>query len=364
MNQFIFRLDIGKNDILDKDNTIITSSSSNLPLISLGYHYYIKKTKDAFPITIKNLDTKNEFYYVVNPYEPKILNYNDSLINLSKEYLKIKEDIDHNFLIIWEILFLFDLIKKDCNCISLGNDDFIFGIKKFNDKLLDKKVKIVIKDTAELIVCNECKDNEIDNYKILLENIIKILKLQDKKGNMIIKIMDTYTIPTLKMIYLVTSFYEESYIFKPLFSRPTTEDKYLICKNYKGRDDKKISNLEKVYNSIIKLENEYIFDIFNNLVLSKDYLDKFKFINIKISNLLQIMINDIIIYIKDNNYFGNKYHLFRDTQIEMTKQWITNFYPPSKNIYEKNRGDLEQHINNLLEKYKIEQNKFITNLIR
>jgi cytochrome oxidase Cu insertion factor (SCO1/SenC/PrrC family) len=39
-----------------------------------------------------NLQTKNKFYYVVNPFEHVISNYEDSLKNLTKHYLNIKED--------------------------------------------------------------------------------------------------------------------------------------------------------------------------------------------------------------------------------------------------------------------------------
>ena len=35
-----------------------------------------------------NLQTKNKFYYVVNPFEHVISNYEDSLKNLTKHYLK------------------------------------------------------------------------------------------------------------------------------------------------------------------------------------------------------------------------------------------------------------------------------------
>jgi hypothetical protein len=92
---FIFKLDSGKSDELDKstakqqDNIILTSTI-NMPLISLGFHAFIHRTKNAMGIT-KNLKTQNKFYYVVNPYEHTIPNYNDSLKNLTTIYFGGKE---------------------------------------------------------------------------------------------------------------------------------------------------------------------------------------------------------------------------------------------------------------------------------
>jgi hypothetical protein len=75
------------------------------------------------------------------------------------------------------------------------------------------------------------------------------------------------------------------------------------------------------------------------------------------------MINEIIKYIKENNYFGDKYHTFRDKQIESTKWWVNNFYPPSKNLFDKNKDDLKKIVDSTLNKYNIEQEKFVNQLI-
>ena len=79
-NLFIFKLDTGNSDFLDKleDDDLIASSTINLPLSSLGFHTYLHRTKSAMSIT-NNLQTKNKFYYVVNPFEHVVANYDDSL---------------------------------------------------------------------------------------------------------------------------------------------------------------------------------------------------------------------------------------------------------------------------------------------
>ena len=60
-NPFIFQLQSGENSFLDnKENKKIIFSSSILqPQASLGFHYFIHRTKNAMSIT-NNLKSKNK----------------------------------------------------------------------------------------------------------------------------------------------------------------------------------------------------------------------------------------------------------------------------------------------------------------
>ena len=72
----------------------------------------------------------------------------------------------------------------------------------------------------------------------------------------------------------------------------------------------------------------------------KDFLNQFRYINIEIANKQQIMINKIVVYIKENNYFGDKYHEYRNSQIDATKWWINNFYTEKYSNPEKNLNEI------------------------
>jgi hypothetical protein len=76
------------------------------------------------------------------------------------------------------------------------------------------------------------------------------------------------------------------------------------------------------------------------------------------------MINDLILYIKENNYFGDKYHTYRDNQIAATKWWVGNFYPPTDNVYQKNKEELQKMLNTSIEKYNMEETKFLSVLVK
>lgn len=452
-NPFIFKLETGKADILEKGikkDNLITSSTINLPLASLGFHHFLHRTKNAMSIT-NNFQSKNKLYYVVNPFEHTIPNYEDNLQNLTKVYLNMKDKENPNILSrafykMWEMLYMFNLAdKKDMTYAALaeGPGAFIQAVINFRQKLgpglkdtnifgvtihpekgkfiemgkqflgfYEKKVPGMIsihetfplseakdhkgkdngditdvktislfkkdieksKQYADLVTADGGFDWEDENYQeqegyqLILGEIVAALRVQAKDGNFVLKIFETFTIPSIKLIYLLSSFYDECYIYKPFFSRTSNSEKYVVCKGFKydpKKDSKTLDTLIAPMEKVLEEMNtlRFVFDIFPDLIVPGEYLDKFKFINIKISNPQQIMINDIVTYIKENNYYGEKYHAYRDKQIEATKWWVASFYPPSNNLYEKNKEELQVLLNSSMEKYNIEMTKFLSTLV-
>ena len=83
--------------------------------------------------------------------------------------------------------------------------------------------------------------------------------------------------------------------------------------------------------------------------------------NINIANKQQIMINKIVTYIKENNYFGDMYHSYRDEQIKATKWWTDTFYTTK---YNKNLiKDVDSIINYNLQESKQFSKQLIKNLV-
>jgi len=438
---YIFELESGNSDNLktSSSNDILLSSTINIPLISLGFHNFLHRTKSAMSITNK-LQTKNEFYYIINPFEHIIPNYEDSLKNLTEHYLGIKDAnpaiFSSSFYKMWEILYLFGIAdKKELSYASLVNSDggesFIQAVINYREKFgsgvsNDKLFNVSIQTEKEKYTDNQflgnktnttkttkkaksytAKDNiskintlklfkkdieqskkyldlvtadaeleweninyqEQEGYQLILGEIVAALRVQAKDGAFILKIFETFTIPSIKMIYLLSSFYEKTYIYKPYYSRASESEKYVICKGFKYDQKKDASELNVKLKSLEKVlegmnSNNFLYDIYYDMSLPNGYLDKFKFMNIKIANPQQIMINEIVIYIKENNYFGEKYHKHRDQQIQATKWWVSNFYPPSNNLHEKNKEELQKLLTLAIEKNNIEQTQFISTLVK
>jgi 23S rRNA U2552 (ribose-2'-O)-methylase RlmE/FtsJ len=394
---YIYKLSTNSIDSIGKEdkNDLIMSSTINQPLMSLGYHYYMHKLRTELITFTKSIKSEQQFYFVVNPFEVNISNYNEGINYLAQIYLNLEKNktFGRSFYKMWEILFSFDIgSEKTFQHIDINdssklavdiNDVVLLFRKKFNyaskmDKtntidINDKKLSL---DKASLITCN-LKVNinndmyitqEQSSYGLLLKAVFSALKMQNNKGNFVLRIFETFTKVSIKIIYLLSCFYEEVLIYKPYFSRGTSSEKYLICKKFKYDQTKDSKLLEKYYkrfdNILEKIKaDKHILDIFSELELNDEYCNSFKFMNIRLVNNQQIMINKIITYIKENNYYGDKYHTYRDIEIKSIEWWSRLFFPPSNNIYESNKKEILKLNDTTQNKHKLEINMFAESLL-
>jgi hypothetical protein len=418
---FIFNLGSGDNTILDKPiqkTDIILTPIINYPSISLGYHYFIHRTKESMGRT-KNIDSKNKFYYIVNPFEYTIPDTEEDLLNHTKKFFDTNSSdiLSRDFYKMWEMLVYFDIANTPdlkYAAIAEGPGSFLQAVLQFREKYnydlkkdsyygvtihpeqdsniemskqflgqsdskypklinmhktypletsnkfkgksngditdlktisLFKKEISKNKKYSDLVTAdgelNWADDNfqEQEAYQLILGEIIAALRVQNKDGSFVLKIFETFTYTTLKLVYLISSFYKECFICKPLFSRPSTSEKYVVCKGFKYdqvKDAKllntKISNLEEILTSITS--NLYLQDIYPDLELPIEFIERFKYINIMISNDQQIMINKILTYFDGNNYYGDLYHNYKNNSIEATKWWKNTYFKDKLNISE------------------------------
>ena len=364
-----FRVPVN-NFISSSKNLAISSPVASHPLFKFGFHNYIVRTREALSTIIKKLESKKKFYNIVNNFELEIQDYTDSIQNLTQLYFNIKKNINYsdNFYKLWEILNIFNIITNEkINILIIEStvSNYDDSINKYIEKILNKDSSQYVittnnnksKNNMDLIITNY-ENTEQTNYLILLENLLKVLNSQKKNGNLIFKVFDTFTIINIKIIYILSSLYDQVYIYKPLISRASESEKFVICKNFKFENTKNLINdIEKIIE--MSNDNKYVNDIFCELILPNDFVNSIKFINVKLVNIEQIQINEIIKYIKENNYFGDKYHTFKNNQIEATKWLLNMFFPPSANIAKNSKETLEKLFISSVEKNNLEKEKFI-----
>jgi 23S rRNA U2552 (ribose-2'-O)-methylase RlmE/FtsJ len=407
---FIFKLNNIDISSIYENNNVIKSSNINQPLFSLGFHSFIHRTKNAMSVTEK-LETKNKFYYVVNPFEHNINDYEKDIAHESEIFLNKPNILSRAFYKMWEMLYIFDIASSSNGMtmvgLAEGPGSFIQAFVEFREKYFEpskdtvyaltintdntininkemveninnrydnmisvmkttkngnktggasnketKKIssngdltklstidylKANVKKKADLITADggfEWKNEnyqEQEAYGLILGEIIGAISIQAKSGSFVLKVFETFTINTIKLIYLLSSFYEETYLYKPFFSRDTNSEKYIICKGFKY-DNVNEKHIKLLEDTLKKCETkEFINDIFPDLVLKEEDLNIFKYININIANTQQIMINNLVVYIKSNNYFGDMYHSYREQQIKANKWWIDNFFTDKLN---------------------------------
>lgn len=423
----IYKMPSINTDEIYSDSTVLIGSTITQPLFSLGFHSFIHRTKSAMDITLK-LETKNKFYYVVNPFESTISDYTEDLSHTIIPFLSLKNEdiVSRSFFKMWEILATFQLtdksemtmvgiaegpgsfiqafikyrekyhsIKKDkIHGITLGLSNDSSNKVEFNlENTIKKYPKLITLyktsnkddgDITNITTINNFKSTipqladlitadgsiystnvnnyiEQDSYKLIFGEILTALQIQAKDGHFVLKVFDTFTNTTIKLLYLLASFYEETFIYKPFFSRNTSSEKYIVCRKFKydrKKDkeslDKKLIFLEKVF---VQLNtSKFILDIFPKFILTSENINVFKYINILLVNDMQICINQLVQYIKSNNYFGDEYHTYRSNQIEATKWWYSTFLIETKPDFTKiikdtshyNESELKLFLNRLI----------------
>ena len=243
-----------------------------------------KKLIDQYPhIWDKVKKNIHLFEYV---YTSSYLNKNISYFQpISRSYFKLKEILyDYNIDLINNqitslaeapggfIQCLLEYFKNDIqiNAITLLSENK--KIPRWNRKLINHKqiyfqygslnngdlydltnvlsmIKIINKNKCSLITGDGGFDNsgdynnqEYNSLKLIYSEIFLALNIQEKNGTFICKIFDCFLKETISLLYILYLSYDEVFIHKPLMSRLSNSEKYIICKGYKGYN-KDIINL-------------------------------------------------------------------------------------------------------------------------
>jgi len=200
---------------------------------------------------------------------------------------------------------------------------------------------------------------EQEAYQLLLAEIYCALMIQKVGGNFIIKFFETFTDVSVKLIEILRHSYKKIYIYKPLLSRPSNSEKYVICIDYIEEN----KNIEKLYNLLESFDNKYLIDIFqeyeipNNIQLINYQLSS------KLGNIQFKQMNDMLTYYKIGNFYGDQYHKFLLNRKEANDFWISTFYPLIKNDEYTIKKILKKIIDKTFEKNILEYNKLLEILI-
>lgn len=373
-------------NILEYEADINVSLNIDYPKFSQGFNHYIHAGKKKIDI-FKEFENKKKIYDVINEFVPYIDNYEESIGDIARKYFKI-EIKSEEFYKMWEILLMFNIIDINNDKFTSGhigesgsflqtiilyrdmytkntkndkyyiiqtsennilNNDLINYYKKEKpQQIIDTNENISIK--LDLITTyndiekyNNNITNEQEINKILLKELIFVMKMQKKGGVFICKIYETYTITSYKIIVILASLYNKIFFVKPLMSKYHSSEKYIVCIDFKYSDsDNQLKNIIKNFSSLLKQLNTttlHIVDIFTSYEISLDILSHIIQFNNVISNKQFKNINQIIKFINDQNYYGDIYQKKRNLQIESTKYWTDLFLFDPK-IYKEQKSKI------------------------
>lgn len=401
---YIKKLQFSKK-IVDNDFNLIESGFENQPILSLGYHYYTKQVREKMNIE----EFKNrKFYLIVNNFENDIPDHDeliDKKINSMLKLDKSSEILSRDFFKLWEIIIYYNLCAdKSLKSVSLSeNGGFLQAISYFRSNYLNtktdtycyqggtkseiaeclketiKKNKLIklegpletynksgfltkVKSIEDFIKSNKLSDvnlitangiidfmensnQEHQLYTLILGEIITALSIQKDGGDFILRIEDCFTNVTLKLLNILGDCYEKVDVCKPLFSRPFTKEKYVVCKNLllKGSTRtnliKKLKDLLNNMNNILE-KGKFVFDIATDFTINPTDLEVITNINLHLTANEHLNINKITDYKNKKNYFGEQYHKFRTDQINANKWWENKFLKSKFIDFDKVREEL------------------------
>jgi len=217
--------------------------------------------------------------------------------------------------------------NKHFNIWSYKNSDLT------KQEIIDKFIEDHKDKSADLITADggfNWKDEnyqEQEAYILILSEIYCALNTQKIGGCFVIKIFETFTELTVKMIEILKQFYENVIITKPLLSRPSNSERYVICLNYNNKNEQYIKKIYSIIEVFSKNTGKFLVDIFPEYQIDHDLDMIIKLSATRLSNEQHRQINDMITYINEGNYFGELYRKYLMKRREANDFWISTFYP-------------------------------------
>jgi 23S rRNA U2552 (ribose-2'-O)-methylase RlmE/FtsJ len=358
------------------------------PRCEYGFNQFIHQSKNKSE-ELNDTKYRNKFYLVTNPYEINIKQYDKDIQSMTELYFQLNKDgiISRAFYKLWEILLTFDLINQNTainsfhlaeapgafiqaaifyrkkfnptikndkfNCISIKADKTGIPFKKENLNACLSDIKIEEGDLTDINIQKSFQENngeadfitadggfewknenfqEQEAFRLILAEIISALRMQKQNGNFVLKIFETFTNITVKIILILSTYYDKVYIHKPLTSRPTNSERYLICLKYKGINKKELNLLDNFLSDINskEMKQSYIFNYLADIEIPENFKLVITTSSLEILNIQYKTINERINYIHSKNYYGDIYEKYKQNQIKAYELW-TNTYLPLDN---------------------------------
>jgi len=143
-------------------------------------------------------------------------------------------------------------------------------------------------------------NKEISHIRLILCEVFLALLVLGNDGVFVLKIFDILTKPTSDIIFLLSYLFTSVSIFKPLTSRNTNSEKYLVCQGFKKNlFSTEIKN--NIFKIIITLENEVWFLKSIFAPLPRQFINLINTINSKFMNQQKISIEKTLDFIQRFN---------------------------------------------------------------
>jgi 23S rRNA U2552 (ribose-2'-O)-methylase RlmE/FtsJ len=133
------------------------------------------------------------------------------------------------------------IIKNKKNILSYGEDKTgdlykLNNAKHFIQQVGDNLCHLVTADGG-FDYSEDYNLQEISSYKLLYSEIYVALHIQSQTGNFVLKVFDLFNYQTIQLIYILYTCFSIVEFYKPLTSRLSNSEKYVICSGFIGCSD-------------------------------------------------------------------------------------------------------------------------------
>jgi 23S rRNA U2552 (ribose-2'-O)-methylase RlmE/FtsJ len=205
-----------------------------------------------------------------------------------------------------------DIINGADNTGNLYNHE---NVTVFINRIGENKCHLVTADGG-FDNSSDYNSQETASYKLIYCEIYTALNIQEQNGSFIVKIFDLFSYKTIQLLYLLYNCYSIVEIYKPLTSRLSNSEKYIICSGFRECPDEVIDVLKKYYDNCetlhIDVPESFMkeINVFNEL-----------FVGSQMKTIKEIlkMIKEKSVYDKEGPSIG---------QIEKAMKWCEDYHLP------------------------------------
>jgi hypothetical protein len=123
-------------------------------------------------------------------------------------------------------------------------------VDSFVDKVGEHSVDLVTGDGG-FDFSGNFNDQEEMSLKLITSEVYTALRLNKDGGSFILKVYDIQSTKTIELLYILSQFYEDVLMYKPLTSRPANSEKYVVCINHSTEASCKVSCLDVLRKNIV-----------------------------------------------------------------------------------------------------------------
>jgi hypothetical protein len=210
--------------------------------------------------------------------------------------------------------WIMDEKKMNGDITDIKNIEYI---KKYFEK--EGKCDLYTSDAGVSLDIDDFNEQELVVMKLKLAEILCALISLKETGNMVVKIYTFFEKATIDVLIILSKLFKTFKIVKPMSSKPTNSENYIIGIGYIGYD-KSLIYIDLFTQKINDFNNYgYIQNINNDDILL-------------LSNISDIIYNKQIIFINRNIYYFNKYYnessstIINDIYTMYIKKLINYYY--------------------------------------